>query len=495
MKKLINFKSPYIWAFTTYFTEGFPYTIIRQISTLFFRDMGVRLESIGLTSLFGLPWILKFLWGPQVDRFGTRRKWLLVTQAALVVMMFLTAFLAPTSIGMATIPIILFIGSFFAATHDIAIDGYYMEALDSAGQSKFVGYRVMAYRIAMITGTGIVATIGTRVSWFAGFFSAATLFLAMFLYHLFFLPKIETNTHPIKELFLSFKKLKMLFGFSAISISIITFRLFYVSDFFSTIKNSHPFLKKIWFSHYIAMALFLSLLAVILFRGKIKNLITRDPDSYYSKAFLTFIDRKNIGVIFLAIIFLRTGEMMLSSMLSPFIVDLGIKTHYGWLASVVGIPFSIFGALVGGAMISKYSLKKVMWPFLLLQNFTNIIYMLLAFYFASFLHTNTQNSTPVFIGNFNIFLVALTQAFDQFAGGLGTSVLMTFLMRICLKEYKAAHYAIGTGVMNLSGVFVGVAGGFLCSWFGYGWFFGISFAVSIPGMIFAGMLPRDVLNK
>jgi PAT family beta-lactamase induction signal transducer AmpG len=57
-----KFSKDYIWTFTTYFTEGFPYAIIRSISSLFFRDMGVSLEAIGLTPFFGLPWILKFLW-------------------------------------------------------------------------------------------------------------------------------------------------------------------------------------------------------------------------------------------------------------------------------------------------------------------------------------------------------------------------------------------------------------------------------------------------
>jgi hypothetical protein len=63
---------PYVWAFTTYFAEGFPYTIIRIVSSVFFRDMHVSLQAIGLTSLFGLPLSLKFLWGPQVDQYGTK---------------------------------------------------------------------------------------------------------------------------------------------------------------------------------------------------------------------------------------------------------------------------------------------------------------------------------------------------------------------------------------------------------------------------------------
>ena len=220
-----------------------------------------------------------------------------------------------------------------------------------------------------------------------------------------------------------------------------------------------------------------------------------DPDSFYSKAFLTFIDRDEIGVIFTVIILLRTGEFMLTSMVAPFFVDLGIKVHYGWLASAVGLPFSIAGAMVGGLMISRLSLKKVIWPFLLLQNLTNIVYMILALFLNKFIILNTGADTVQPIGVLNLSLVAGVHAFDQFAGGLGTSVLMTFLMRICIKEYKAAHYAIGTGFMNISGVFAGVLGGFLCSWFGYGYFFGISFILSLPGMIAVLYIPEYIYKK
>ena len=55
----------------------------------------------------------------------------------------------------------------------MAIDGYYMEALDEAGQAKFVGYRVMAYRIAMMTGTGVIVTVCATAGWFASYLASA----------------------------------------------------------------------------------------------------------------------------------------------------------------------------------------------------------------------------------------------------------------------------------------------------------------------------------
>ncbi|MBW2219204.1 MAG: hypothetical protein JRF40_06915, partial [Deltaproteobacteria bacterium] len=313
--------------------------------------------------------------------------------------------------------------------------------------------------------------------------------------HIFFLPKVENLAHSFKELFKSFLKPKIFTTASAIAIIVIGIRTLYVSEAYASLKAQYPVLKKVWFSHWVGALLFLSLLLVFLFRNKIKAIIMRDPDSFYAKAFATFADREKIGVILAFIIFLRTGEFMLTSMLSPFFVDLGIKVHYGWLSSFVGLPLSIIGAMLGGFCISKFSLKRVIWPFLLLQNLTNIIYMILAFHLSNFIEINTGVEVAQPIGALNLFWVAFVHGFDQLSGGLGTAVLMTFLMRICLKEFKAAHYAIGTGLMSISGVFAGVLSGFLVSWFGYGFFFGISFCISVPGMIVVFFIPHYVFSR
>ena len=145
--------------------------------------------------------------------------------------------------------------------------------------------------------------------------------------------------------------------------------------------------------------------------------------------------------------------------------------------------------MIGGWAISKYSLKRTLWPFLLAQNLTNLIYMLLALFLNNFIILNTGADNAVPLGSFNLFLVASVNGFDQFSGGLGTSVLMTYLMRTCLSEFKAAHYAIGSGLMNICGVLAGVISGFLAGWLGYWIFFGISFLASVPGMVMILFIP------
>ncbi|UCB49013.1 MAG: hypothetical protein JSW56_18195 [Deltaproteobacteria bacterium] len=480
---------PHIWAFTTYFAEGFPYTIIRIISSVFFRDMRVSLEAIGLTSLFGLPWVLKFLWGPQIDQYGTKRRWMLTMQFLLVIMVLAVAFLSPLPEGVRIIAVLFFIGSFLAATHDMAIDGYYMEALDRNGQAKFVGYRVMAYRISMMTGTGVIVTIGATTNWLVGFLSAGAILSLLFIYHLFLLPNVETERIPIRNFFKAFVKLRLIIVIVLLALIIIVLQAIFASEWFGQFENQAPILDKIRFPGWVGIGLLAALTLLAIFKGRIKTIFLRDKDSFYSRAFMAYMDREKIGAALAFIILMRTGESMLASMASPFMVDLGIKVHYGWISGGVGLPFSIIGAMVGGWMISRYTLKRTIWPFLLAQNLTNIIYMFLALKLNKFVALNTGAEMLTPIGSLNLLLVASVHAFDQFAGGLGTSVLVTYLMRTCLSEFKAAHFAIGTGLMNISGVLSGVMSGFLAGWLGYGYFFGISFLASIPGMLFILFIP------
>ena len=61
---------PPLWAITTYFAQGFPYSLVRQISTVFFKDHGASLQALGLTALYRIPWVIKFLWAPLADAYA-----------------------------------------------------------------------------------------------------------------------------------------------------------------------------------------------------------------------------------------------------------------------------------------------------------------------------------------------------------------------------------------------------------------------------------------
>jgi PAT family beta-lactamase induction signal transducer AmpG len=484
-------KKPHVWCFSTYYAEGFPFSIIRSVSAVFFRHMHVSLEGVGLTTFFGLPWILKFFWGPLVDEFASKRRWLLSMQAALSLLITAAAFLTPLPGGVRLIAILFFIGAFVAATNDIAIDGYYLTALDKEGQAKFLGYRVMAYRVAMLTATGVVVTIGTSFSWLAAFLAAGLLMGFLAAFHFFFLPECEPRQRPFREMGRLFCKPKLLIGTLAAAAVIAALAVFFNSTRFQAWENAAPILKELSFPRLIGMGLLLALLLLAVFRNRLAAAMTRDPESFYGKAFLTFMDQEKVGLVLFFIILVRSGEFMVSSMVSPFIVDLGIAVHYGWISGGIGIPASIIGAMLGGWMIARFGLKRMIWPFLLAQNLTNVVYMLLARGLGHFLAVNTGAANLVPLGTGNLALVAAVHGFDQLASGLGTAVLTTYLMRLCKKEFKAAHFAIGSGLMSLGGILAGVSSGFIASWLGYAGMFGVSFLISVPGMALLFWVPKE----
>lgn len=152
------------WVVLLYFAEGFPYGVYLEVWTVYFRAHGVSLKAIGLISLLGLPWTLKFLWAPLVDRYGDRRRWI---AGCLVVMGGLLAIhplFDPAHPGL-PLWIVLFLFTLASATQDIAIDAHTIAFVPKEEVGTANGIRVSAYRVAMIvSGGGIVFGAG-RLGW------------------------------------------------------------------------------------------------------------------------------------------------------------------------------------------------------------------------------------------------------------------------------------------------------------------------------------------
>jgi MFS transporter, PAT family, beta-lactamase induction signal transducer AmpG len=76
--------SPWAWVPTAYLAEGIPYTIAMTTSVLMYKSMGIPNSLIAFwTSVLYLPWTVKPLWAPLVDRYGSKRGWTILTQLVL----------------------------------------------------------------------------------------------------------------------------------------------------------------------------------------------------------------------------------------------------------------------------------------------------------------------------------------------------------------------------------------------------------------------------
>lgn len=153
-------KRAWLWVPTLYFTQGLPYVMVVTVSVILYKKLGVSNADIGLyTSWLYLPWVLKPLWSPFVDLKSTKRKWFLRMQLLIAAALFGVGLSLPTNHFFTTSLACFWMAAFASATNDIASDGYYMLALSEQKQSFFVGMRSTFYRLAMITGQGLIVIL------------------------------------------------------------------------------------------------------------------------------------------------------------------------------------------------------------------------------------------------------------------------------------------------------------------------------------------------
>ncbi|MBW2058576.1 MAG: MFS transporter [Deltaproteobacteria bacterium] len=165
------------WVAVLYFAEGFPFGLVFDAFPVYLRFQGVSLASIGLLSLAGLPWTVKFLWAPAVDLVGNRRSWVVGCQAFLAFTLLLVLTMDPTE-GSMILWLVMGV-AVLSATQDIAIDAYTIELLDESEMGPANGLRVTTYRIALIAAGGLFVALAGWIGW-KGAFATAALVLGLF---------------------------------------------------------------------------------------------------------------------------------------------------------------------------------------------------------------------------------------------------------------------------------------------------------------------------
>jgi PAT family beta-lactamase induction signal transducer AmpG len=161
-------RPPWSWVPTLYFAQGIPYVIVMTVSVIMYKRLGISNADIALyTSWLYLPWVIKPLWSPVVDLLKTKRWWIVIMQILVGAGLAGVAFTIPAPAFFQYTLAFFWLLAFSSATHDIAADGFYMLALDEHKQAYFIGIRSTFYRVAMITGQGLLIIL-------AGFFETNT---------------------------------------------------------------------------------------------------------------------------------------------------------------------------------------------------------------------------------------------------------------------------------------------------------------------------------
>lgn len=318
----MNLKNISPWAYipTTYFMEGVPYAVINILSAVIYSKMGVPNDVfIFWTSWLYLPWALKMFWSPLVEGNATKRFWIISTQYALA-LVFLFLALCLKWDNFFTFSIIgFFAGAAISATHDIALDGYYMIALDDKKQSAFVGWRTVFYRFAMIFISGPLVVLAGKAralgdseaaAWSMVLCALAAFTFLVTTYHKFILPRPQGD---------------------------------------KAAKSEKGYLFTDVFKSYFKQE---NIVYILLF-----ILLYRFGDACLEKVVVPFLLKPE-----------AEGALALST------------EAFGYIKGTLGLLAVIAGNILGGYILSKFGFRKCIWYFALILVLPNFFYAYMAYF-------------------------------------------------------------------------------------------------------------------
>lgn len=233
------------------FSSGIPLALTGSTLQAWMSSEKVDLTVIGIFSLVGLPYTVKYLWAPFMDRFvppflGRRRGWMLVTQLALILSVAAMAFTQPAAHPWLTAAIALAV-AFSSASQDIVIDAYRTEVLHKEEMGPGAGVYIMGYRIAMLVSGAVALILADHLPWRAVYLIMAAA-MGVGLLTSVFAPEPTLDVKPPKSIqeavvlpFVEFFKRKGAF-------EILAFIVFYKIDVVIATALMTPFMLELGFT-------------------------------------------------------------------------------------------------------------------------------------------------------------------------------------------------------------------------------------------------------
>ena len=311
-------RSAWAWVPSLYFVEGVPYVIVMTLSVIMYKRLGVSNTDIALwTSWLYLPWVLKPLWSPLAEMFGTKRRWIVALQFLIGLGLALVALALPGPQWFALSLALFWLMAFASATHDIAADGFYLLALGTHEQAAFVGVRSTFYRLANIGMQGGLVFLAGRLeqgherhlAWALVLGLAAAVFGVLAAWHGLVLPRPAADRPAPRRAFL-------------------------------------PEFATVFAAYFRKPGIVVALAYLLLYRF---------PEAQLLKLATPFL-------------------------LDPAAQGgLGLATEQVGLAyGTVGLSALTLGGLLGGLVIARWGLRRTLWPLAFVMHVPNLVFLLLA---------------------------------------------------------------------------------------------------------------------
>lgn len=488
LESLAAYKNPRVLAMLFLgFSAGLPLLLIFSTLSLWLREAGVERSAVTIFSWAALGYSFKFVWAPLVDKLplpflhellGKRRSWLLVAQFMVISAMLWMAMNDPsTAEGLHLMALAAVLLGFSAATQDIVIDAYRIEAVEKDLQALMSASYVAGYRIGMIVaGAGALylaewlgTTRDTYVygAWQMTYFAMAAFMLIGVATTLLIREPERTQESSYLHTSTDYFRFLVLFaGF----VTAIVFSYLFLADFVADAKA--------WFVEVgavIELAAFLTeslrLLTAILMAAAVGWLLVRFHVADKRMLQDTYVDPvadffrrygKAAFLILLLVGFYRVSDIVLGVISNVFYQDMGFsKDQIATVTKVFGIWMTILGGFLGGFLTLRYGVIKVLMLGAVMTVITNLLFI------------------PVANNPGDLMLLYVVIGADNITAGLAAAAFIAYLSSLTSLSFTAVQYAIFSSLMTLFPKLLGGYSGAIVDAIGYQNFF---FAASMMGV-------------
>ena len=415
------------------FSAGLPFLLVFSTLNARLEDVGVETATIGFFSWLGITYSIKVFWAPVVDRLklplldrllGKRRSWIIFAQAGIATGLYLMAHVDAT-VAPEMMALCGLLVAFSSATQDVAIDAYRIEIAGERLQAALAATYIFGYRLALLVA------------------GAGALYLAEFW-----------------SWQVSYEVMAALVGVGALTVLIV--REPRVNHFAAAQDIAHKIEQE------------------ASKRTHLNPRLARLIGWFYAAVagpFLDFFHRyKELAIaILLMVAVYRIADIAMGVMANPFYLDfMGFsKTEVADVTKIFGFFMTIAGSLLGGVMVVRYGVRRILLLGAIMTAATNLLFVLLAQY------------PP------NLVTLAAVVSADNLSGGIANVALIAWLSSMTSASFTATQYALFSSLMTLPGKFLGGFSGIVVAGFGYAEFFLVSAAMGVPAVLLAIFMIRQ----
>lgn len=469
------------------FVAGIPLYLIFSSLSLWLDQVGVAKSEITYFSWAALAYSFKFLWSPLVDKLpipvlsrimGQRRAWLLVVQILIMSAIVWMAMTNPAAgdgalLRMAMATVLL---GFSSATQDILIDAWRIEASTEKDIAMLSSVYIVGYRLGMITsGAGalfIAGYLGTAVgnyqyqAWQISYLIMACVMLVGIATTLAIKepPTKQELVHSTRD----YLGVLLVFVFSMVVFVMVYWSLSdnieHLSSQLSAVISNTILIDTLTVTIRLLVALMAAFVMAKLIglSGFVNQAMMR---SVYVQPVADLFERHRRYIVLLVgiIALYRVSDIVMGVSANLFYQHMGFSLdEIAGIVKTFGLVMTLTGGLIGGVLVVKFGILRIMLIGAVLSSLTNLLFMVMAGMDKS------------------VWFLALMISADNLSAGLAMTAFVGFLSLLVNRRFTAVQYAMFSSVMTLFPKILGGYSGGMVESLGFGGFFLMTAIIGLP---------------